>query len=58
MRIEALSSYRYEINEAEEYRKLQAPISGYDDTYLTIFFKVSDNKVFMKVPYIEYSGFV
>ena len=43
---------------AEEYRKLQAPISGYDDTYLTIFFKVSDNKVFMKVPYIEYSGFV
>lgn len=31
---------------------------GYDDTYLTIFFKVSDNKVFMKVPYIEYSGFV
>lgn len=29
---------------------------GYDDTYLTIFFKVSDNKVFMKVPYIEYSG--
>ena len=53
MRIEALSGYRYEINEAEEYRKLQAPISGYDDTYLTIFFKVSDNKVFMKVPYIE-----
>uniref|UniRef100_UPI004027B5FA hypothetical protein n=1 Tax=Eshraghiella crossota TaxID=45851 RepID=UPI004027B5FA len=56
MRIEALSGYRYEITEAEEYRKLQAPISGYDDTYLTIFFKVSDNKVFMKVPYIEYSG--
>ena len=58
MRIEALSGYRYEITEAEEYRKLQAPISSYDDTYLTIFFKVSDNKVFMKVPYIEYSVFV
>ena len=58
MRIESLSGYRYEITEAEGYRKLQAPISGYYDTYLTIFFKVSDNKVFMKVPYIEYSGFV
>lgn len=56
MRIESLSGYRYEITEAGEYRKLQAPISGYSDTYLTIFFKVSDNKVFMKVPYIEYSG--
>lgn len=39
MRIEALSGYRYEITEAEGYRKLQAPISSYDDTYLTIFLK-------------------
>lgn len=39
MRIESLSGYRYEITEAGEYRKLQAPISGYSDTYLTIFLK-------------------
>lgn len=54
MRIEALSGYKYEITEVKEYRKLQAPVSGYDNTYLTIIFKVSDNKVFMNAPYIEY----
>ncbi len=56
MRIEALNGYRYEITEDGEYQKLQAPVSGYDNTYLTIFFKISDNKVFMNAPYIEYSG--
>lgn len=37
MRIEALSGYRYEITEAEEYRKLQAPISSLMTVAITAF---------------------